>query len=220
MVDTRLRGDWLHNPRFDDLSNDAWRLFTLAMMWSNEQGTDGHVPTRYARILHPDIDIAVAAELAAAGLVEQTDDGIQLVGWDSDLGQSSAEYVSRKREEARLRMRNVRQSRSTSGARESMNVRANRAENVHTDVGQAPSSSSSSPGAYVPPNVRANDVCPKHPNGDIGEPCAQCAAVRQARAAKPTPTPRAAKPGDGHVCRPDEFGNCVLCQTRVVEEAA
>jgi hypothetical protein len=181
MVDTRLRGEWLHNPRFDDLSDPAWRLFTLAMMWSNQQGTDGEVPTRYLQMLHPDVGDEALPELEAAGVLETTEAGIAFLDWTTDLGQSAAEDVSRKRTEARERMRSLRESRRLSSPGDTANVRANEPMNV----GQAKEAlKASSPSAYVPANVRANtETCPKHPV-DTGEPCGTCMRIRQERDAR------------------------------------
>ena len=56
MVDARLPAEWLGLPRFDGLSDRAWRILTGAIMWSNAHGTDGEIPDRYTRMLHPDGD--------------------------------------------------------------------------------------------------------------------------------------------------------------------
>lgn len=70
MADARLRAEWLGQMRFDDLSDAAWRVFTSALMWSIGNGTDGVIPRRYLRYLHPDgvIEESVRIELVHAGL--------------------------------------------------------------------------------------------------------------------------------------------------------
>lgn len=105
-MDARLRGDWLGQPRFDDLSDRAWRVLTVAMMWSATQGTDGVVPRRYVEMaLHPDgPQPAAVEELVAAGLAVIGDDAsLALVGWSDDLGQATARQVAGRREKARER---------------------------------------------------------------------------------------------------------------------
>ena len=94
MADARMQSHWLNNPDFDDLSDAAWRVFTGALMWSNGRGTDGLIPTRYLRLLHPEgTQEGAARELADAGLWEATNDGYQLTEWVKVLGQSTAETV-------------------------------------------------------------------------------------------------------------------------------
>ena len=99
MADSRLLAHWHSNPDFDDLSDTAWRVFTGALMWSNGRGTDGHVPTRYVRTLHPDGHQPEACDqLESAGLWQRTGDGYQLLGWVKSLGQSTAEQVEHNKE--------------------------------------------------------------------------------------------------------------------------
>jgi hypothetical protein len=177
MVDTRLRGEWLHNPRFDDLSDTAWRLFTLAMIWSNEQGTDGRVPTRYLSMLHPDLDSSsVLPELEAAGVVDLEPDAIQFRDWGGDLGQSTAEEVQERREKARARQRAFRERQAVREPRDT--------SYVTRDVGQAQEEAkASSPSAYATRDVTRDEKCPKHPV-DNGEPCGTCMRIRQERDAR------------------------------------
>jgi len=99
MADSRLLAHWHSNPDFDDLNDTAWRVFTGALMWSNGRGTDGHIPTRYVRTLHPDGHQPKACDdLEAAGLWRQLTDGYQLLGWVESLGQSTAEQVEHNKE--------------------------------------------------------------------------------------------------------------------------
>jgi len=99
MADSRLLAHWHSNPDFDDLNDTAWRVFTGALMWSNGRGTDGHIPTRYVRTLHPDGHQPKACDdLEAAGLWRRLSDGYQLVGWVESLGQSTAEQVEHNKE--------------------------------------------------------------------------------------------------------------------------
>jgi len=41
MTDSRLPDEWLGHPKFDRLSDPAWRVFTCALMYCNRYGTDG-----------------------------------------------------------------------------------------------------------------------------------------------------------------------------------
>lgn len=113
MTDARLPDAWLGNPRFDLLSDEAWRVFTGALMWSARNGTDGWIPERYLRALHPDGEKRAAfAEICEAGVwrkeARADGAGYQLIGWADGLGQSTAEQVERYREKARLRQRRKR----------------------------------------------------------------------------------------------------------------
>lgn len=105
MTDARLRGSWLGKILFDDLSDPAWRVFTSALMWCAEQGTDGRIPARYLRQLHPSGEHAEAfAELARVGIWKRTPEGYELIDWSGDLGQSTAEQVERYRANNRERV--------------------------------------------------------------------------------------------------------------------
>ena len=55
MTDARLPGRWLTDPHLEALSDRLWRVHTGALMWSAEQGTDGLLPRRTLRLLHPEI---------------------------------------------------------------------------------------------------------------------------------------------------------------------
>lgn len=174
MVDTRLPDKWLHNPRFDDLSSDAWRLFTLAMMWSNQQGTDGRVPVRYLSMLHPDLDADVLLpELEAAGIWDLEDVSVTIRSWGAEMGQSTAQEVAARRESNRIRQQEYRARQAASGARDT--------SDVTRYVGQAQEEAlASSPGAYVTGDVTRYEKCPKHPV-DLGEPCGTCMRIRRER---------------------------------------
>lgn len=118
MTDARLRGEWLGNLEFDLLSDRAWRVFTGALMWCAQNGTDGFIPDRYHNRLHPDganLETRKAEkELTDAGLWEKTrhqplGKGYQLIDWDGFLGQSTAEQVETYKANARERQRRYRE---------------------------------------------------------------------------------------------------------------
>lgn len=165
VTDSRLPGNWLTDIRYADLSDRAWRVFTGALMWSNEQGTDGIVPARYLRLLHPDGDVDEALdELEKAGIVHRPNGGgILLPRWsDRDgLGQSTAEQVRNYRENARERQRRHRES-TRSVTRDSQ-------RDVARDVGKGISNKRSS--AYVTRDV-TRDPAPLvtvKPGSDCGD---------------------------------------------------
>jgi hypothetical protein len=115
MTDARLRGEWVSSMKFDALSDKAWRMFTGALMWSAENGTDGFIPDRYSKRLHPDgSDIHAEKELMDAGLWSKTRDadgnkGLQLDDWDGALGQSLALQVETYKANARGRSKRYRE---------------------------------------------------------------------------------------------------------------
>lgn len=111
MTDARLRGEWIGKIKFDNLTDTAWRVFTTGLLWSAEQGTDGHIPTRYLRTLHPDGEKPAAVrELAQAGLWETSANGVQFIDWAGKLGQSTALEVETAKAQARERQRRYRES--------------------------------------------------------------------------------------------------------------
>ncbi|MFI8593868.1 hypothetical protein ACIGCK_05490 [Microbacterium sp. NPDC078428] len=183
MTDARLPGYWLTELRFMDMTDRVWRIFTNSLMWSAEQGTDGHVSSRHYRFLHAegvtdaDIEALVSAELA-----ELTDDGFQLRGWSDERGlrQSPAATVAAYRERKRRNQAVYRGRRKSE--QESGDVTGHVAEHVGGGVG-LPLGSNSSRGAsaYVAGHVTGNAsrFCAKHPNGTT-DPCWACKAAREA----------------------------------------
>ena len=120
MADARLQSHWLNNPEFDDLSDAAWRVLTGALMWSNGRGTDGLIPTRYLRMLHPDGELPEAfRQLEVAGLWIKTATGYQLVEWVKVLGQSTAETVEHNKEMNRMKQQKWRDEQSKKAGRTS-----------------------------------------------------------------------------------------------------
>ena len=110
MTDARLRGEWLNTMRFDALSDTAWRVFTSGLMWSAENGTNGLVPNRYLRMLHPNGEQPEAfREIAAAALGVQEATGFVFLDWDGALGQSTALQVETYKENGRNRARKYRE---------------------------------------------------------------------------------------------------------------
>jgi len=110
VTDARLRGEWLNSLQFDGLSDTAWRVFTGALMWSAENGTDGLIPKRYLKMLHPDGEQPAAfEEIVRAKLWTARGDGFQCTDWDGSLGQSSAEQVETYKANARKRSKDYRE---------------------------------------------------------------------------------------------------------------
>lgn len=105
MTDARLPGRWLMNMKIAALSDRAWRVFTSALMWSNEQGTDGQIPPLALRFVYPaDIPSSVIDELIVAELAERRQDGgFNVRDWGKT--QSPAAVVEHQRERNRLKVR-------------------------------------------------------------------------------------------------------------------
>lgn len=109
MTDARLKGEWLTAPAHDGLTDAAYRVLHNALMHSAEQGTDGAITRRELRFLYPGtLEPAVLTEISDAGFWEPTDDGYQLLGWSTTLGQSTAADVEQYRTAARERQRRKR----------------------------------------------------------------------------------------------------------------
>lgn len=104
MTWTKLGSEFLTDPALLRLPRGARLLHVEATVWSNQHGTDGHVPSHMlGRISdEPDTDTA-AAQLTAAGLWQAADDGWTLPGFLDD--QPSAEDVDRAARSNRERQR-------------------------------------------------------------------------------------------------------------------
>jgi hypothetical protein len=227
MVDARLPAEWLGSIRFDDLSDRAFRILAGALMWCNGQGTDGSIPSRYTRYLHPDgNDQAAFEELISAGLWTRVEDGYLLAGWSTELRQSTAAEVERYRESARLRQKAYRDRRRVTeaeafdsvieGSKVTRDVTRNATRDVTTNVGSGSLSNSRKKSAYVTRDVARNaesPFCPEHPTGTT-DPCGACARARIALAAR-----QSTIPGLGWDCSIEGHklvvdGTCAVCEFR------
>lgn len=227
MVDARLPAEWLGSIRIDNLSDRAFRVLAGALMWCNGQGTDGVVPDRYTKYLHPDGDDPSAFdELERAGLWERTAEGFLLAGWSGDLRQSTAEEVSRYREAARRRQKayrdrqrgalNVAPVDQSEAPPLTGDVTRNGTHHVTADVGSGSLSVSPTERAYGGHNVTHNadsPYCRKHPAG-TPQPCGACARARTAFEAQQHDTSRRGWDCslDGHKFVAD--GSCAVCFLR------
>jgi hypothetical protein len=117
----------------DGLSDRAWRTFTGSLMWCNEAGTDGVVPKRALRFLHPDgVDDATRRELVRAGLwADAEDGGVLVTNWVAN-GQELAETIAWRKEQARIRQQNFRESKKVKDSKKTRD----KSSDVTRDVGQ------------------------------------------------------------------------------------
>lgn len=73
MTDTRLAESFLTHPALDALSDAAHRVYVLGLVYAVSHGTDGRLPRRALRYLHPDgAQPVLVDELLAAGLWQRT----------------------------------------------------------------------------------------------------------------------------------------------------
>ncbi|GAA5203313.1 hypothetical protein [Microbacterium jejuense] len=230
MLDARLPAEWLGSIRIDNLSDRAFRVLVSALMWCSSQGTDGSVPTRYTKYLHPEGDDPAAFdELERAGLWKRVDDGYRLVGWTSTLRQSTAEEVERYREGARRRQKEYRdRQRAAIADHPGPRVMHRQAisdgtpdstRDMTANVGPGSSDQSKSGAnatrektAHVTHNADS-PFCTKHPTG-TPKPCSACARARAVLEARQG---RLTIPGwdctvDGH--KPSTDGTCAVCANR------
>lgn len=129
MTDSRLPDSWLLNPTLDKLSHEAWRFFTRALMYCNQQGTDGEIETLYLRYVWPYGDPSEhLLELIESGWLVETEKGFLIPDWVGK-NQSLASEVEANKENNRLR-----QKRSREKKRASENRSVTR--DVTRDVGQ------------------------------------------------------------------------------------
>lgn len=102
MTDTRLVEGFLTNPKIDGLSDAAFRTYINGLVYAVSAGTDGYLPGRALRLLHPDgARPDTSLELVKRRLWEPATDGWRI--HDFDKHQTSAEQIERSRELARAR---------------------------------------------------------------------------------------------------------------------
>lgn len=108
MTDARLPGRWLNDPTLDALTDRLWRVHSGALMWSNEHGTDGLIPRRTLRLLHPDGATPDDARgLISAGLWAAEGDAFRVQAWEQT--QTPAAIVEHQRERNRLKNQALRE---------------------------------------------------------------------------------------------------------------
>jgi hypothetical protein len=108
VTDTRLAPSILAHPVIDGLSDGAFRVYVLSLVYSVDKGLDGAVPARARRLLHPDgVGPDLVTELEAHGLWQRDADGHRIRNFDRY--QSSAAEVERHRALARERKRRERE---------------------------------------------------------------------------------------------------------------
>lgn len=80
MTDARLAPTFLGNPKVDNLTDVAFRIYVNAIVHCARHETDGLVARRAARLLHPDLlDLSpYVQELVRAGFWEVRPDGWQV----------------------------------------------------------------------------------------------------------------------------------------------
>jgi hypothetical protein len=116
------------------ISCEAYVLHNTAQIFCNRMLTDGRIPRHMTRRLYSaisDVDRATA-ELLAAGLWVETDDGYELVGFLVD--QKSAETIRREREATRKRQqRFAAASRARKAGKSGANAVSNGVSNGYPD---------------------------------------------------------------------------------------
>ncbi|MDT0182471.1 hypothetical protein Q9S36_20040 [Microbacterium sp. ARD31] len=96
------------DPAVRALGADLWTVFSWALMWSAEQGTDGLIPRHMLTLLHPNGGTVANAEaLVSVGLWEAEGDDYRVKGWERT--QSLAADVEHQRERNRLKQQAHRQ---------------------------------------------------------------------------------------------------------------
>jgi hypothetical protein len=95
---------WYRDPKFDDLSADAERLWCRALAYCGEQETDGRVARSILVVLSPRFAGSVeaaAGELVAAGLWHEVDRGYVVNAWDRWQPTAQQARTSRERDAKR-----------------------------------------------------------------------------------------------------------------------
>ena len=178
MTDAHLPGRWLNDPTLDLVSDQAWRIHTYALMWSNEQGTDGLIPLRTLRLLHVSgVQLAAVEELVTLGLWVKVGPDFQIVDWGKS--QSLAVDVDWQRERNRANQKASRE-------RERGKSRDRRSPPVFTDhvSGDGGGDISDDPGVkdiqgqakYIEPSENDNSESVNLQTGEVSEPAPEPAS--------------------------------------------
>lgn len=115
MTWVKLTDVFPEDPRVSELSHRAFRLHVTALCYCSRNLTDGHVTGNALRAIAGSAGVArsTVADLLSAGLWAQNGDGGYLIPKFLDYN-PSAEQVRADREQARLRMQNLRKGRRRS----------------------------------------------------------------------------------------------------------
>lgn len=94
MADTRLRDSLVGDPVLEGLTDTEFRVWVCAYVFANKHLTDGRIPARALRYLHPDGEKPVAVErlLALKLWAHHRDGGWEIVNFLKT--QSSAKQVA------------------------------------------------------------------------------------------------------------------------------
>lgn len=135
MTDTRLTPTFLGNTKIDDLDDLAFRVHVNGMVYAGSHETDGHIPRRALRHLHPEaVDLlSVAEQLVKAGVWEAAPEGY--VVHDFLHHQTPRAVLEQRREQEREKKRKQRQNRSP-GERPGGTPLGDRADVPGSSVGQ------------------------------------------------------------------------------------
>ncbi len=109
MADTRLKDSLIGDPKMENLTDAEWRVWTLGYVYANKHLTNGHIPARALRYLHPDGEKPVAVErlLALRLWTHHRDGGWEIVDFLDT--QSSAKQVTDYLEGNRRRVKEWRE---------------------------------------------------------------------------------------------------------------
>ncbi len=126
MTWVKLDDQFFAHPKVIDLSKDAKLLYLAGLTYCSEHLTDGRISPAALRMVAAMVDVGreTAGELVGAGLWEPIDGAYQVHDYLDH--QPPAVDVRRKRDDARERMRSLRNGANTDDC--SQDVRANNAE--------------------------------------------------------------------------------------------
>lgn len=114
MTDSRLPDEWLGHPKFDRLSDPAWRVFTCALMYCNRYGTDGRIDRMHFKYLHPDGEVQIRLDELKLNDLGRYDNGDFILSDWEGIGQSPASVVRLQKERNRLKQMKYRRRNSGS----------------------------------------------------------------------------------------------------------
>jgi len=103
----RIDDNFADHPKIIGLSDYAFRLYIIALCYSNRQLTDGHIPYAMCNAWIPTPENKPTDELEEAGLWERTDGGFLIRSYTEY--QPTRDKVNEKRDAAKERLRKFRE---------------------------------------------------------------------------------------------------------------
>ena len=200
VTNANLPDRWLTDPVYRQLSPVAWSLFTLGLIWSMRQESDGMIPAGALPMITPPSTTRRGVEkgveeLLVAGLWSRDGDGWQVEDWGKS--QTTSAQMRRTRERWRDKKRETRQDSEKNSSEESAESRAETAD-VQGGIPRESRASRSNALVKAEDDVGVEGAQPLRSHGADGEPSAAGSPVPSEPRSKFAPIPASWAPNDEH----------------------